>query len=125
MLRTRESRREEPLGVRMPDPIISHEDGGDPEQEAFAGRLGRPGAAGGARHPDAGRAARLRAARHVRRAVPGDRPDDRAVPGRGQTAREPFFAAARDGNFEALVAVLDPEVVLRADGARRAPAGPS
>ena len=27
-----------------------------------------------------------------------------------------FFAAARDGDFDALVAVLDPDVVLRADG---------
>jgi RNA polymerase sigma-70 factor (ECF subfamily) len=27
-----------------------------------------------------------------------------------------FFAAARDGDFEALVAVLDPDVVLRSDG---------
>jgi RNA polymerase sigma factor (sigma-70 family) len=35
MLRTRESRREQPLDVHMPDPIISHEDGGDPEQEAL------------------------------------------------------------------------------------------
>jgi hypothetical protein len=35
MLHTRESRREEPLDVHMPDPIISHEDRGDPEQEAL------------------------------------------------------------------------------------------
>jgi RNA polymerase sigma-70 factor (ECF subfamily) len=35
MLRTRESRREEPLDVHMPDPIISHRGGGDPEQEAL------------------------------------------------------------------------------------------
>ena len=33
-----------------------------------------------------------------------------------------FFAAARDGDFEALVAVLDPDVVLRADGGRARPA---
>ena len=31
-----------------------------------------------------------------------------------------FFAAARDGDFDALVAVLDPDVVLRADGGSRA-----
>jgi RNA polymerase sigma factor (sigma-70 family) len=35
MLRTRESRREEPLDVHVPDPITGHEDGGDPEQEAL------------------------------------------------------------------------------------------
>src|SRR5436189_4660204 len=35
MLRSRNSRREEPLGVHVPDPIVSHEDGMDPEQEAL------------------------------------------------------------------------------------------
>jgi RNA polymerase sigma-70 factor (ECF subfamily) len=35
MLRSRESRREQPLDVHLPDPIISHEDGGDPEQETL------------------------------------------------------------------------------------------
>src|SRR5258705_7180425 len=35
MLRTRESRREEPLGVRVPDPIVSHPDGVTPEQEVL------------------------------------------------------------------------------------------
>src|SRR6186713_2702250 len=35
MLRARESRREESLDVYMPDPIIGHKDGGDPEQEAL------------------------------------------------------------------------------------------
>jgi RNA polymerase sigma factor (sigma-70 family) len=35
MLRSRESRREEPLGVRLPEPIVSREDGIDPEQEAL------------------------------------------------------------------------------------------
>jgi ketosteroid isomerase-like protein len=33
-----------------------------------------------------------------------------------------FFAAARDGNFDALVAVLDPDVVLRSDGGVLRPA---
>src|SRR4051794_14672329 len=35
MLRTRESRREEPVNVHMPDPVIGHQNGGDPEQEAL------------------------------------------------------------------------------------------
>ena len=35
MLRGRRSRREEPLDLRMPDPIIGHEDGSDPEHEAL------------------------------------------------------------------------------------------
>ena len=84
------------------------------------------------------------------RAVRRDRADRRPLPGRGPAARQPgpppgaaaarrrptptstaqrevvdaFFAAAREGDFDALVAVLDPDVVLRADGgapARRRP----
>jgi hypothetical protein len=79
MLRTRESRREEPLGVRMPDPI---------RQLASRARR-RVQGAGAAPDPDLAR---------QREVV------------------DAFFAAARDGNLEALVAVLDPEVVLRAGG---------
>lgn len=41
MLRTRQTRREEPLDVHLPDPIVSSEEGGDPEQEALlAGSVG-------------------------------------------------------------------------------------
>ena len=91
---------------------------------------------------DARRAAGVRAARHVRRAVRRDRADRRplARPRRASSPAAPaaacrarrrrptptwprqrevvdaFFAAARGGDFEALVAVLDPDVVLRADG---------
>src|SRR4051812_7733897 len=35
MLRSRESRREEPLGVHVPEPIVSSADGTDPEHEAL------------------------------------------------------------------------------------------
>jgi hypothetical protein len=35
MLRSRKSRREEPLGVHVPDPVVSHADGVDPEHEAL------------------------------------------------------------------------------------------
>src|SRR6266536_2687644 len=35
MLRSRKSRREEPLGVHVPDPIVSRAEGGDPEHEAL------------------------------------------------------------------------------------------
>ena len=105
-----------------------------------ARRLGRPGAARRARDAVAARAARVRAARHVRRAVRRDRADRRSLAGRGASARQPrpppragrapdpdadletqrevvdaFLAAARDGDFEGLLAVLDPDVVLRAD----------
>src|SRR5205823_516964 len=37
MLRSRKSRREEPVGVRMPDPIVDRADGTDPEHEALLG----------------------------------------------------------------------------------------
>ncbi len=35
MLRARTARREEPLGVRLPDPVVSRQDGDDPEQQAL------------------------------------------------------------------------------------------
>ena len=112
-----------------------------PRARGAAGRLGRPGAAGGARDAGSRRAARVRAARHVRHAVRRDRPARGPHPDRGTAAGEPrtqagpgrgavpdpdlerqrevvdaFLAASREGDFEALVAVLDPDVVLRADG---------
>jgi RNA polymerase sigma factor (sigma-70 family) len=141
MLRGRRSRREEPLDLRMPDPIIGPEGRGDPEQEALlaegvglallvvldtltpAERLAfvlhdlfavpfEEIAALLDRSPAAARQLASRARRRVRGAAPAPDPDlahQRAVV-------DAFFAAARDGDFEALVAVLDPEVVLRADG---------
>jgi ketosteroid isomerase-like protein len=39
-------------------------------------------------------------------------------PVRQREVVDAFFAAARGGDFDALVAVLDPDVVLRSDGAR-------
>jgi len=141
MLRTRESRREEPLDVHMPDPIISHQDGGDPEQEALladsvglallvvldtltpAERLAfvlhdmfavpfEEIAPMIERSPAAARQLASRARRRVQGAAPAPDPDlthQRAVV-------DAFFAAARNGDFDALVAVLDPDIVLRADG---------
>src|SRR5918994_920889 len=64
------------------------------------------------RSPAATRQLASRARRRIRGAAPAPDPDlahQRAVV-------DAFFAAARDGDFEALVAVLHPEVVLRADG---------
>jgi RNA polymerase sigma factor (sigma-70 family) len=146
MLRTRESRREEPLDVHMPDPIISHEDRGDPEQEALlaegvglallvvldtltpAERLAfvlhdmfavpfQEIAPMIERSPAAARQLASRARRRVQGAATAPDPDlthQRAVV-------DAFFAAARDGNFDALVAVLDPDVVLRSDGGTARP----
>ena len=112
-----------------------------PRARGAARRRRRPGAAGRARDAAAAGAAGVRAPRHVRRAVRGDRDDrsaDRRQPpasspaGRGAACRarrrspdadlarqrevvDAFFAAARGGDFDALVAVLDPDVVLRSD----------
>jgi RNA polymerase sigma factor (sigma-70 family) len=141
MLRSRRSRREEPLDLRMPDPIIGPEGRGDPEHQALlaegvglallvvldtltpAERLAfvlhdlfavpfEEIASLLDRSPAAARQLASRARRRVRGAAPAPDPDlthQRAVV-------DAFFAAARDGDFEALVAVLHPEVVLRADG---------
>ncbi|GEL18185.1 RNA polymerase sigma factor SigJ [Pseudonocardia asaccharolytica] len=141
MLRSREARREEPLDVHMPDPIISHEDGGDPEQEALladsvglallvvldaltpAERLAfvlhdmfavpfEEIAPMIERSPAAARQLASRARRRVR----GQAPAPDADLTRQRDVVDAFLTAARHGDFDALVAVLDPDVVLRADG---------
>jgi RNA polymerase sigma-70 factor (ECF subfamily) len=141
MLRTRESRREEPLDGHLPDPIISPADGVDPEQEALladavglallvvldaltpAERLAfvlhdmfavpfEEIAPMIGRSPTAARQLASRARRRVQGAAPAPEPDLT----RQRAVVDAFFAAARDADFEALVAVLDPDVVLRADG---------
>jgi RNA polymerase sigma factor (sigma-70 family) len=144
MLRARASRREEALDaapVRMPDPIVSSVTGGpDPEQQALladsvglallvvletltpAERLafvlhdmfGVPFddiAPIVDRSPQAARQLASRARRRVRgapTASDADLPTQRRIV-------DAFLAAAREGDFEGLLAVLDPDVVLRAD----------
>jgi RNA polymerase sigma-70 factor (ECF subfamily) len=141
MLRSRNTRREQPLDVRVPDPIIDPVDGSDPEHEALladsvglallvvletltpAERLAfvlhdmfavpfEQIAPIVERSPEATRQLASRARRRVRGAAP--------VPDADLTAQwevvEAFQAAAQKGDFDALVAVLDPDVVLRADG---------
>ena len=141
MLRSRGTRREEPFDVRMPDPIVGPEDGGDPEHEALladsvglallvvldtltpAERLAfvlhdmfavpfEDIAPMIERSPTAARQLASRARRRVRGAAPAPDPDL----AHQRVVVDAFFAAAREGDFDALVAVLDPEVVLRADG---------
>jgi RNA polymerase sigma-70 factor, ECF subfamily len=146
MLRSRSSRREQPLGVHVPDPIVSRADGIDPEHEALladsvglallvvletltpAERLAF------VLHdmfsvpfeeiaPIVGRsevAARQLASR-ARRRVQGATPSPDTDLTHQREVVDAFLAASRDGDFEALLAVLDPDVVLRADaGAVRA-----
>ena len=140
VLRSRRSRPETPIGVHVPDPIVSRVDGTTPEEEALlADSVGLalhivldtlPPAERLAfvlhdmfdlpfdeiapivgRTPVAARQLASRARRQVRGA---DVPD--ADLGGQREVVDAFFAAAHTGDFEALVAVLDPDVVLRADG---------
>jgi RNA polymerase sigma factor (sigma-70 family) len=141
MLRTRNVRREEALGVRLPDPLVSMDDELQPELQALladsvglallvvldtlspAERLAFvlhdmfdlpfediAGLAG--RTPAAVRQLASRARRRVKGAGVPDPDPDLA---RQREVVDAFFAAARGGDFDALVAVLDPRVVLRAD----------
>jgi RNA polymerase sigma factor (sigma-70 family) len=140
MLRSRKVRREEPLGVHMPEPIIDRVDGMNPEHEALLAdsvglallvvleTLSPPERLAFVLHDMFGvpfdeiapivdrspEAARQLASR-ARRRVQGEN----AVPDADlETQRrvvDAFLAASRDGDFEALLEVLDPDVVLRAD----------
>ncbi|MER6174292.1 RNA polymerase sigma factor SigJ [Streptosporangium sp. NPDC001681] len=140
-LRSRERRREDPLDLRVPDPIISRENGVDPEHEALladsvglallvvletltpAERLAfvlhdmfavpfEEIAPMIERSPAAARQLASRGRRRVRGQAPAPDPDLT----RQREIVDAFFAAARDGDFDALVAVLHPDVVLRSDG---------
>jgi RNA polymerase sigma-70 factor, ECF subfamily len=144
-LRSRRTRREQPLDVHVPDPIIDPADGTDPEHETLladsvglallvvletltpAERLAfvlhdmfaipfEEIAPIVERSPEATRQLASRARRRVRGADP--------VPDADLTAQwrvvDAFLAASRNGDFDALVALLDPDVVLRADGGRLA-----
>jgi len=142
MLRSRTSRREEPLGVHLPDPVVSSAGGSDPEQEALlaesvglallvvletlapaerlafvlhdmfavpfdeiASILGRS--------PAAAKQLASRARRRVQGAASDD--DIETDVTRQRAVVDAFLAASRDGDFDALLALLDPNVVLRAD----------
>jgi RNA polymerase sigma factor (sigma-70 family) len=150
MLRSRTSRREEPLDAEVPERTVSRmghvdgrEDGSDPEQEAlladsvglallvvletlapaerlafvlhdmFAVPFDEIAPIVG-RSPAATRQLASRARRRVhgvggREAIPD------AELTRQREVVDAFLAAARGGDFEALLAVLDPDVVLRSD----------
>ena len=140
MLRTRKARREEPLGPRVPEPIVSREDEVDPEHEALLAdsvglallvvleTLTPPERLAFVLHdmfavpfdeiaPIVGRspAAARKLASRGRRRVQGATAVPDADLARQREAVGAFLAAARGGDFDALVAVLDPDVVLRVD----------
>jgi RNA polymerase sigma-70 factor (ECF subfamily) len=141
-LRARGTRREEPADAYVPDPEVSAAGGTNPEDEALladsvglallvvlqtltpAERLAfvlhdmfdlpfdeiAPLAG---RSPAAARQLASRARRRVRGA--GVRAPDVGI-ARQREVVDAFFAAAHDGDFDALVAILDPDVVARVDG---------
>lgn len=150
MLRARKSRREQSLDIMAPERIVNRQEKTDPEREALladsvglallvvleklspaervafvlhdlfalpfdeiAPILGRS--------PDATRQLASRARRRVR--------GEATVPGPDLTRQrelvEAFMAASRQGDFEALLAVLDADVVVRADRAAVPPGAPS
>ena len=140
MLRSRNSRREEPIGVHVPEPIVDRADGTDPEHEALlADSVGlallvvletlNPAerlafvlhdmfavpfdeiAPIVDRSPEAARQLASRA----RRRVQGEKTVPNADLDTQREVVDAFIAAARGGDFEALLEVLDPDVVLRAD----------
>jgi RNA polymerase sigma factor (sigma-70 family) len=139
MLQARRSRREEPVGGDLPEPVAGRGDGDDPEQRALeadavglallvvldtltpAERLAfvlhdlfavpfEEIAPILERSPAAARQLASRARRRVRGAEPPE-----ADLARQRAVVDAFLAASREGDFDALVALLDPDVVLRAD----------
>jgi len=145
MLRSRKTRREASLEIHLPDPIVSPEEGMDPEQEALLGdsiglamlvvldSLTPAERVAFVLHdvfavpfeeiaPIVGRtptAARQLASR-ARRRVQGAPVPDVDLDGQWAVV-DAFLAAAREGDFEGLLAVLDPEVVVRSDGGAARP----
>jgi len=140
MIRSRAARREEPLAVHVPDPVVSYEDATDPEHQALlaesvglallvvlqtlapaerlafvlhdmfavpydqiAGIIGRS--------PNAARLLASRGRRRVRAAAAAPDPD---LAGQRKVV-DAFLAASRNGDLGALIALLDPGVVVRAD----------
>jgi RNA polymerase sigma-70 factor (ECF subfamily) len=140
-LQARKARPEQPAGLRMPDPVVSREDQTNPEQEALladsvglallvvlemldpAERLAfvlhdmfdlpfEEIAPMVGRSPAAARQLASRARRRVQGAAVPPIDQDLA---RQREVVDAFFAAGRAGDFDALVRVLHPDVVLRSD----------
>jgi RNA polymerase sigma factor (sigma-70 family) len=145
MLRSRTTRREASLETHVPDPIVRPAAGTDPEQEALLGdsvglamlvvldALTPAERIAFVLHdvfavpfdeiaPVVGRtpAAARQLASRARRRVQGAPVPDVDLDGQWAVVNA-FLAAARDGDFEGLLAVLDPEVIVRSDGGAARP----
>ena len=140
MLRSRKSKREEPLDVHVPEPIVSTDAGIQPEHEALLAdsvglallvvleKLNPHERLAYVLHDmfampfddiapivERSPAATRQLASRARRRVEGEATVPDPDLGRQREAVGAFMAASREGNFERLVAVLHPDVVLRAD----------
>jgi RNA polymerase sigma factor (sigma-70 family) len=142
MLRSRKTRGEQPLEAHLPDPIVDRAEGIDPEHEALlsdslglallvvletltpAERLAYvlhdmfsvPFDQIGVileRSPEAARQLASRGRRRIRSAH--TTPHHAEASAHQEEVVEAFLAAARDGDFDALLAVLDPDIVERVD----------
>lgn len=148
MLRSRRARREEAVGEQVPEPVVNSEAATDPEREAvladsvglallvvldtltpperlafvlhdmFAVPFEEIGSIVG-RSPAAARQLASRA----RRRVQGAATADDAELGRQREVIAAFLAALRAGDLDALLAVLDPDLVIRTDEAAAGPGG--
>jgi len=149
MLRSRASRREAPLDERLPEMPVRREDGTDPEHEALLAdsvalallvvleTLAPAERLVFVLHdlfampfdeiaPIVGRssAAARQLASRARRRVRGAAANSQADLIRHRAVVDAFLAASRDGDFPALLALLDPDIVLRADYAAVAAGAP-
>jgi RNA polymerase sigma factor (sigma-70 family) len=140
MLRSRSRRREEPMELRMPDPIIDSADGTDPEHEALLAdsvglallvvleTLPPPQRLAFVLHDmfgvsfdeiaqilDRSPQAARQLANRARHRLQGERVEPDPDLDTQREVVDAFLAAAREGDFERLVAVLDPDVVSRGD----------
>ena len=147
MLRTRRARREDLVGAELPEPIVTLPANGPEDETLLADSVGlallvvldtltpaerlafvlhdmfgmpfEEVAPIVERSPAATRQLASRARRRVRGATPVPDPDRT----RQREVVDAFLAAARNGDFDALLAVLDPDVVFRADRGRSAVSG--
>ena len=140
ILRSRKARREQPLGPHVPEPVVSRGDRVDPEHEALLAdsvglallvvleTLSPAERLAFVLHDmfavpfdevapivDRSPAAARQLASRARRRVQGATPTPDADLARQREVVDAFLAAARGGDFEALLAVLDPDVVVRVD----------
>ncbi|MET7621463.1 sigma-70 family RNA polymerase sigma factor [Streptomyces sp. NPDC005408] len=140
MLRSRTALREDPLDVHVPDPVVSRADDVQPEQEALLAdsvglamlvvldTLGPAERLAFVLHDMFGMpfddiapivertpAATRQLASRARRRVQGAAPAEESDPVRRREVVDAFLSASRGGDFEALLALLDPDVLLRAD----------